>query len=97
MGVSVHTIVSKIAVVNKSLEEKHYFYTEIKHKGKELFDQLNYAYIGGRYRSENEFPITREKIDFCRQETERFMEITRIICSERIINLKRIMKYDMGY
>ena len=42
---------------------RFFFYETIKEK--ELFDQLNFAYIGGRCRSEEEFPITIcvEKID----------------------------------
>lgn len=49
-----------------------------------LFDQLNYAYIGGRYRNEKEFPVDMDKIDFWKQETETFLKLTEEICLERI-------------
>ncbi len=49
-----------------------------------LFDQLNYAYIGGRYRNEKEFPVDIDKIDFWKQETEAFLKLTEEICLERI-------------
>jgi len=51
---------------------------------KKLFDQLNYAYIGGRYRNEKEFPVDMDKIDFWKQETEAFLKLTEEICLERI-------------
>jgi len=49
-----------------------------------LFDQLNFAYIGGRYRNEEEFPVTQAKIDFWRREVESFLELTEAVCLERI-------------
>jgi len=55
---------------------------------KALFDQLNFAYIGGRYRNEEEFPITQAKIDFWRKEVESFLELTEMVCSERIGEFK---------
>ncbi len=51
---------------------------------KKLFDQLNYAYIGGRYRNEKEFPVDMDKIEFWKQETESFLKLTEEICLERI-------------
>ena len=42
---------------------------------KALFDQLNFDYIGGRYRNEEEFPVTQAKIDFWRKEVEMFLEL----------------------
>ncbi|NOQ75373.1 MAG: HEPN domain-containing protein [Crocinitomix sp.] len=51
---------------------------------KALFDQLNFAYIGGRYRNEEEFPVTLAKIDFWRSEVEMFLELTEVVCMERI-------------
>jgi len=51
---------------------------------KKLFDQLNYAYIGGRYRNEKEFPVDMDKIDFWKQETEAFLKLTEEICLDRI-------------
>jgi len=49
-----------------------------------LFDQLNYAYIGGRYKNEKEFPVDMDKIEFWKQETEMFLKLTEEICLERI-------------
>lgn len=37
---------------------------------RELFDHLNFAYIGGRYRSEKEFPVTKEQIDYWGKEAK---------------------------
>ena len=51
---------------------------------KKLFDQLNYAYIGGRYKNEREFPVDLDKIEFWKQETEMFLKLTEEICLERI-------------
>ncbi len=51
---------------------------------KALFDQLNFAYIGGRYRNEEEFPVTQAKIDFWRREVEGFLELTEVVCLDRI-------------
>ncbi|MFT5824426.1 MAG: putative nucleotidyltransferase/HEPN domain-containing protein [Crocinitomix sp.] len=55
-----------------------------------LFDQLNYAYIGGRYRNEKEFPVDMDKIEFWKQETEAFLKLTEEICLERIEGFKSL-------
>ncbi|NOQ75606.1 MAG: HEPN domain-containing protein [Crocinitomix sp.] len=55
-----------------------------------LFDQLNYAYIGGRYRNEKEFPVDMGKIEFWKQETEAFLKLTVEICAERIEGFKEL-------
>ncbi|NOQ75783.1 MAG: HEPN domain-containing protein [Crocinitomix sp.] len=57
---------------------------------KALFDQLNFAYIGGRYRNEEEFPVTQAKIDFWKRETEAFLILTEEICLERIGEFKSL-------
>lgn len=62
---------------------KGVFHYEDEEK-KKLFDQLNYAYIGGRYKNEKEFPVDMDKIDFWKQETEMFLKLTKEICLERI-------------
>lgn len=59
-----------------------FHYEDEEHK--KLFDQLNYAYIGGRYRNEKEFPVDMDKIEFWKQETEQFLKLTEEICLERI-------------
>ena len=60
-------------------------------EGKALFDQLNYAYIGGRYRNEEEFPVTQDKIDFWRKEVEEFLKLTEVICLERILGFEKLI------
>jgi predicted nucleotidyltransferase len=57
---------------------------------RELFDTLNFAYIGGRYRSEKEFPITQEQLNYWSMETKKLLHLTEIICKERIECLKEI-------
>ena len=57
---------------------------------KKLFDQLNYAYIGGRYKNEKEFPVDMDKIEFWKQETEMFLKLTEEICLERIEAFKKL-------
>ena len=56
----------------------------------ELFDHLNYAYIGGRYQSEEEYPVTEEQLDYWAVETKRLLDITKTVCLERIAVLKNI-------
>jgi predicted nucleotidyltransferase len=59
-------------------------------KQQELFDYLNFAYIGGRYRSEKEFPVTKEQLNYWRKEVKGLFNLTEIICMERIEELKQI-------
>jgi HEPN domain-containing protein/predicted nucleotidyltransferase len=59
---------------------------------KELFDYLNFAYIGGRYRSEKDFPVTQEQLDYWRTEVKQLLDLTTTICKERIDCLKGIEK-----
>ena len=56
----------------------------------ELFRHLDYAYIGGRYRSEEEFPVTRDQLDYWAKETKKLLDITETVCRERIEALKKI-------
>ena len=56
----------------------------------ELFDYLNFAYIGGRYRSEEEFPVTKEQLDYWSREAKKLLDLTETICKERIDCLKEI-------
>lgn len=56
----------------------------------ELFDYLNFAYIGGRYRSEKEFPVTKEQLNYWHKEVKELFIMTEIICKERIEGLKKI-------
>jgi HEPN domain-containing protein len=58
----------------------------------ELFDYLNFAYIGGRYRSEEDFTVTKEQLDYWSREAKKFLELTETICRERIECLKGIEK-----
>jgi HEPN domain-containing protein len=59
-------------------------------KQRELFDYLNFAYIGGRYRSEEDFPVTKGQIDYWSKEAEKLLKLTEIICQERIDCLREI-------
>jgi predicted nucleotidyltransferase len=56
----------------------------------ELFNQLDYAYIGGRYRSEEAFPVTKEQLDYWAAETKKLLDITETVCLDRIEDLKKI-------
>ncbi|MCZ6805214.1 MAG: HEPN domain-containing protein [Proteobacteria bacterium] len=56
----------------------------------ELFDYLNFAYIGGRYRSEKEFPVSEEQLDYWSKEVKKLLGLTETICKERIECLKEI-------
>jgi HEPN domain-containing protein len=56
----------------------------------ELFNHLNYAYIGGRYRTEEEFPVTGEQLDYWAREAKKLLDITETVCLERIEELKKI-------
>lgn len=58
----------------------------------QLFDQLNFAYIGGRYRTEEEFPVSKEQVQYWAKETEKLLRITKLICQEHIDRLKIIEK-----
>lgn len=58
----------------------------------ELFDYLNFAYIGGRYRSEEDFPITKEQLDYWSEEAQKMLGLTEQICKEKIEVLKEIEK-----
>lgn len=50
----------------------------------DLFDHLNFAYIGGRYRSDSEFPVNQQQLDYWCCETKKLMDLTQVICNERI-------------
>lgn len=56
----------------------------------DLFDNLNFAYIGGRYRSEEEFPVTEEQLDYWSKEAKKLLDLTETICKERIECLKEV-------
>jgi predicted nucleotidyltransferase/HEPN domain-containing protein len=58
----------------------------------ELFDYLNFAYIGGRYRREEDFPITKEQLDYWSEEAQKLLGLTEQICKEKIEILKEIEK-----
>ncbi len=77
----------RILQFNRRLEDALPYETE---QEQELFDYLNFAYIGGRYRSEKEFPVTKEQLDYWDKETKKLLDLTKIICKERIECLKEI-------
>lgn len=55
---------------------------------KKLFNELNFAYIGGRYRSEEEFPVCMEQLNYWRGEAGALMLLTREVCEERIAGFR---------
>ncbi len=61
-------------------------------KEQELFDYLNFAYIGGRYRSEEEFPVTKTQLGYWSKEVKKLLDLTETVCRERIACLKGIEK-----
>ena len=81
IGSPVQLIIETIDFVNSNLEEKQ-----------ELFDYLNFAYIGGRYRSEEEFPVTKQQLNYWSTEAQKLLNLTQTICTERIECLKGIEK-----
>jgi len=56
----------------------------------DLFDELNFAYIGGRYRSKEEFPVSREQLDYWSEQAKALLALTEEICEERIVDLKGV-------
>ncbi len=54
------------------------------------FEKLNFAYIGGRYRSKTEFPISLKELDYWASEATKLLELTKSICEERIAHLKEL-------
>ena len=59
----------------------------------QLFMHLNYAYIGGRYRTKEEFPVAAEQLDYWAAETKKLLDITETACRERIEALKKIVEF----
>ena len=46
--------------------------------------------LGGRYRSEEEFPVTKDQLDYWGKEAQKLLDLTGKICRERIDCLKDI-------
>ncbi len=59
-----------------------------------LFEHLNFAYIGGRYRSDAEYPVTETELDYWAEEAKWLLEITENVCQERIEALRQIERND---
>jgi HEPN domain-containing protein len=57
-----------------------------------LFDQLDLAYIGARYHSFEEFPVYKEQLIYWCDKAEKVLALTREICREKIDLLKNIEK-----
>ncbi len=72
---------SRLPIFDRRIHEAFPLKTEAQ---QDLFDQLNFAYIGGRYRSDSEFPVNQEQLDYWCAETEKLMDLTKVICNERI-------------
>ncbi len=56
----------------------------------QLFEELNFAYIGGRYRSKEEFPVSKEQLDYWSEQAQALLALTEEICEEHIRSLKAI-------
>ncbi|MDD5597612.1 MAG: HEPN domain-containing protein [Victivallaceae bacterium] len=56
----------------------------------ELFNQLDLAYIGARYMSENEFSVSKKPLTYWTQEAKKMLDLTETICREKIETLKII-------
>ncbi len=54
------------------------------------FEKLNFAYIGGRYRSKTEFPISLKELDYWANEATKLLELAKGMCEERIAHLKEL-------
>ena len=55
-----------------------------------LFTHLNFAYIGGRYRSDAEYRVTEAQLDYWAEQTKKLLKITEEVCRERIESLRQI-------
>lgn len=78
---------NRVLLFDKRIKNTLPYETE---KQQELFEYLNFAYIGGRYRSEDEFPVSKEQLDYWRKEANKLLALTEMICKERIECLKQI-------
>ena len=56
----------------------------------QLFNELNFAYIGGRYRSKKEFPVTDAQLDYWAEQASALLALTEEICQGRILDLKGV-------
>ena len=59
---------------------------------KALFEHLNFAYIGGRYLSEEEYAVTKEQLEYWNKEAKKLIKQTEVVCKEQIEALKVIEK-----
>lgn len=53
-----------------------------------LFEHLDLAYIGGRYMSEEQYTVTKDQLDYWNTEVQKLLEITEIVCKEKIERMK---------
>ncbi|WP_109831594.1 nucleotidyltransferase domain-containing protein [Reichenbachiella versicolor] len=51
---------------------------------KAFFEHLDYAYIGGRYLSEEDYSVTKEQLDYWTKEAKKLMKQTELVCKDRI-------------
>lgn len=86
---NIETLRAGVIKFDSRLEEVLPYKTE---EQKKLFDYLNFAYIGGRYRSEEEFPITKEQLDYWSKEAQKLLDLTEEICRDKIEYFKKIEK-----
>jgi predicted nucleotidyltransferase len=84
---NLHILRERVAAIDNRVDDILPFDTE---KHTKLFDELNFAYIGGRYRSKEEFPVTREQLDYWSRQAQALLALTEEICDERVQVLKEI-------
>lgn len=84
---NLNTLRKRVVEFDKRINDPFPLGTEA---GVDLFNQLNFAYIGGRYRTEEEFPVNKEQLDYWEKETEKLLQITETICQDHIERLKQL-------
>jgi len=57
---------------------------------KKLFGDLDFAYTGARYRNEEEFPISREALEYWSGQAEQLLRDTQDICKDKIRRLEEL-------
>jgi len=84
---NLHLLRERVAAIDSRIDDILPFDTE---RHTELFSELNFAYIGGRYRSKEEFPVSREQLDYWSAQARALLALTEEICEERVRELKVI-------
>lgn len=54
-----------------------------------LFEHLDFGYVGGRYMTEEEYPVTPGHLTYWKTEVQKLLEIMEVVCREKIERLRR--------